>query len=210
MGDSRLIQHNAVHHKCMRCPKTFFPPLVINSWQPLENTIVFCPNWMFCSTYLWPLTLLSQELGETWWPFSPAGSPLIFISTVLLARSLKRPRAATTPAGRSSVQVCFSFILVAPGWWSLTDIFIIQCLITLTLACILTLLNFLSLMCIHLCLLWFCYSSWYLSFVLLFVPTGSGQWLCYLCSGACLRHLWCAILCKVSVLKVQCVILGDF
>lgn len=51
------------------------------------------------------LFYLVQELGVTWWLFSPAGSPLTCISTVLLGKFLTRPRAATTPAAHSVVQV---------------------------------------------------------------------------------------------------------
>ncbi len=51
------------------------------------------------------LFYLVQELGVTWWLFSPAESPLTCISTVLLGKFLMRPRAATTPAAHSVVQV---------------------------------------------------------------------------------------------------------
>lgn len=57
---------------------------------PLMNHHLFC---------------LVQESGVTWWLSSPAGSPLTCISTVLPGRFLKRPRAATTPAAHSLVQV---------------------------------------------------------------------------------------------------------
>lgn len=46
-----------------------------------------------------------QESGVTWWLSSPAGSPHTCISTVLLGRFPMRPRAATTPAVHSVVQV---------------------------------------------------------------------------------------------------------
>lgn len=46
-----------------------------------------------------------QVLEVTWWLFSQAGSPPTFISTVLLGKFPMRPRAATTPAAHSVVQV---------------------------------------------------------------------------------------------------------
>lgn len=46
-----------------------------------------------------------QVSGVTWWPFSPAGSPLTCISIALLVKFRTRLRAATTPAAHSAVQV---------------------------------------------------------------------------------------------------------
>lgn len=66
-----------------------------------------------------------QVLGVILWPFSPAGSPLTCIYTVLLGRFPMRPRAATTHAEHSMVQVSTStrnkkhvWLDVTPLWYN--------------------------------------------------------------------------------------------
>lgn len=114
--ETQVIVIKYLIYSTMQCSKKSFPTLVSTGCNLRETPLSFVQT--ECSapmtSDLWPLIPPSQELGETWWPFSPVGSPLICISTVLLARSPRRPRAATTPAARSSVQVCTSFVLMVP------------------------------------------------------------------------------------------------